>query len=197
MTFFLALVHRIWHSWPTVSLIAGLIFSAIHFIRPTNDAVLVKADPWAGFRHLAGSFHLFFDPAAVAPGLFGLFLIGSILCYAFEKTGNLYLSIGLHAGWIFALKTIRVFGDYSRLDLGWVFGATDPKIVSGVATWLGIVLVGLMVHELTLNRTRLLPDRLVLILAGKSESLHVSGENDLHERSSLFSWCKVWFSSCW
>ena len=127
MTFFLALVHRIWHSWPTVSLIAGLIFSAIHFIRPTNDAVLVKADPWAGFRHLAGSFHLFFDPAAVAPGLFGLFLIGSILCYAFEKTGNLYLSIGLHAGWIFALKTIRVFGDYSRLDLGWVFGATDPK----------------------------------------------------------------------
>lgn len=35
------------------------------------------------------------------------------------------------------------------------------------------------------------------ILAGKSESLHVSRENDLHERSSLFSRCKVWLSSCW
>jgi len=176
---------------------ASLLFSAIHFVRPAYDTILIDADPWAGVRHLASSFHPFLDPGTFLPGLFGLFLIGVTLCYAFERTGTLYLSIGLHAGWIFGLKTIRVFGDYARTDLSWAFGSSNPKIVSGLATWIGIVLVGLMVHQLTLNRTRLLPDRLALILAGKSESLHVSRENDLHERSSLFSRCKVWLSSCW
>jgi len=176
---------------------ASLLFSAIHFVRPAYDTILIDADPWAGVRHLASSFHPFLDPGTFLPGLFGLFLIGVTLCYAFERTGTLYLSIGLHAGWIFGLKTIRVFGDYARTDLSWAFGSSNPKIVSGLATWIGIVLVGLMVHQLTLNRTRLLPDRLALILPGKSESLHVSRENDLHERSSLFSRCKVWLSSCW
>jgi membrane protease YdiL (CAAX protease family) len=127
--------------------IAALVFSAIHFIRPENDAVLMHADPLAGARHLVGSFHLFLDPIAIIPGLFGLFLIGAVLCYAYEKTGNLWLSIGLHAGWIFGLKTIRVFGDYSRLDLGWVFGSSEPKIVSGPATWLGVLMVGLAIYK--------------------------------------------------
>jgi len=120
---------------------ASFFFSVIHFVRPANHAVLIDADPWAGIRHLVSSFHPFLDPGPLLPGFVGLFLIGVILCYAFERTGTLYLSIGLHAGWIFGLKTVRVFGDYARNDLSWIFGSSDPKIVSGAATWLGIVLL--------------------------------------------------------
>ena len=90
----------------------------------------------------------------------GLFLIGLVLCYAFERTGNLYLAIGLHAGWIFGLKTIRVFGDYSRQNLGWLFGSINPKIVSGIATWLGVVLVGIIIHRLIATRASMASDRL-------------------------------------
>ena len=64
--------------------------------------------------------------------MIGLLLIGIVLSYAFLRTGTLYLSIGLHAGWIISIKTVRVFGDYRRESLGWLFGSTDPKIVSGV-----------------------------------------------------------------
>ena len=71
------------------------------------------------------------------------------MSYALARTGNLYLSIGLHAGWVFGLKVIRVFGDFSREDLGWIFGSTDPKIVSGVATWIGVLLVAVAVRQLT------------------------------------------------
>lgn len=80
------------------------------------------------------------------PGLLGLFLIGGVLSLAVARTGTLYLAIGLHAGWILAIKSVRVIGDYSKEDLGWLFGADDPKIVSGVATWAGIVLVGVAVY---------------------------------------------------
>ncbi|MDP2603837.1 MAG: CPBP family intramembrane metalloprotease [Deltaproteobacteria bacterium] len=139
-------------------LIAALFYSAIHFVKPGDAAALGPLDAWIGIRYLAGSFHPFTDLTTLFPGLLGLFLIGAVLCYAFERTGTLYLSIGLHAGWIFSLKTLRVFGDFRRGDLGWMFGSTDPKIVSGVITWLGILLVAVAVSRLTRRRARLFPD---------------------------------------
>jgi uncharacterized protein len=139
-------------------LFAALFFSAIHFVQPANDAVLIGFNPWAGVRHVVASFHPFLDLESLFPGLLGLFLIGVILCYAFERTGTLYLSIGLHAGWIFSLKIIRVFGDFRRQDLGWLFGQTDPKIVSGVVTWIGLAIVALAVHRFTRERARCATD---------------------------------------
>ena len=136
-------------------LFAGLFFSAIHFVQPADDALLTGIDPWAGVRHVVDSFHPFLDLETLFPGLLELFLIGAVLCYAFERTGTLYLSIGLHAGWIFSLKTIRIFGDFRRQDLGWLFGSTDPKIVSGVVTWLGLVIVALAVRQFTQKHARL------------------------------------------
>ncbi len=130
-------------------LLANLFYSTIHFVKPGESYVLADLAPLAGFRHLLTTFEPFLDPLPLLPGIFGLFLIGVVLSYALVKTGNLYLSIGLHAGWVFALKTIRVFGNFTRQDLGWPFGSTDPKIVSGVITWFGILLVGVVVSRLT------------------------------------------------
>ena len=129
--------------------LANLFYSALHFVKPGEDYFLDRLDLLAGFRHLLTTFQPFFEPATFLPGLIGLFLVGVVLSFALVRTGNLYLSIGLHAGWIIALKTIRVFGDYRREDLGWAFGSTDPKIVSGVATWVGILLVALVIRQLT------------------------------------------------
>jgi membrane protease YdiL (CAAX protease family) len=137
-------------------ILANLFYSALHFVRPGEPTYITRFDPWAGFRHLLTIFQPFLDLWSFLPGFFGLFLIGWVLSYAFVRTGNLYLSVGLHAGWIFSLKTIRVFGDYSREDLGWMFGATDPKIVSGVVSWLDLIMVGLAVHWLTRPRAGLI-----------------------------------------
>jgi len=135
---------------------ANLFFAAIHFVRPSDDIVLTGIHPWAGIRHVVYSFYPFLDFGTLFPGLLGLFLIGTVLCYAFERSGTLYLSIGLHAGWIFSLKTFGVFGQYTRESLGWMFGSTDPKVVSGVISWIGIVFVGVLVHRFTRSRLRLL-----------------------------------------
>jgi len=140
-------------------LFAGLFYSAIHFVKPSKDNMLTGNDALAGVRYLLASFQPFLNLDTLFPGFLGLFLIGAVLCYAFERTGTLYLSIGLHAGWIFSLKTIRVFGDYTRDDLGWMFGFTDPKFVSGAVTWAGILLVGIAVGWLTRQRSRLGADQ--------------------------------------
>jgi len=135
-------------------LLANLFFSAIHFVQPADEQVLSGIEPLAGFRHLIGSFGPFLNPELL-PGFFGLFLIGTVLCYAFQRTGTLYMSMGLHAGWILSLKTFGVFGRYAREDLGWMFGSTDPKVVSGVISWVGIMIVGVLVYRLTFGRSGL------------------------------------------
>lgn len=139
--------------------LVNLFYSLLHFVKPGKPYYLDQLEPLAGFGHLLTTFEPFLDPLSLLPGALGLFLIGVVLSYALVRTDNLYLSIGLHAGWIIALKTIRVFGDFTRQDLGWAFGSTDPKIVSGVITWIGILLVGLTVHWFTREDARLLADR--------------------------------------
>jgi membrane protease YdiL (CAAX protease family) len=139
--------------------LSSLFYSALHFVKPGEDYFVDGVEPLAGFRHLFFTFTPFSEPLNILPGMFGLFLLGIVLSYAFLRTGNLYLSIGLHAGWIFGLKTVRVFGDYTRDDLGWLFGSTDPKIVSGVAAWIGIISVLLLVHWFTRNRCGLANDQ--------------------------------------
>jgi len=134
-------------------LFANLFYSMIHFVKPGEAYYLSGVQPLAGFRHLLTTFAPFLDPLAILPGILGLFLIGVVLSYALVRTGKLYLSIGLHAGWIIALKSLRVFGDFRREDLGWLFGSTDPKIVSGVATFIGVAVVGFAVHLATKNRS--------------------------------------------
>jgi membrane protease YdiL (CAAX protease family) len=160
--FFRGIIFRgLREDWKPLPAFAGanLFYAALHFVKPADEYVLSGIDPWAGFRHLFSTFAPFFDPAEIAPGMMGLWLIGIVLSYAFARTGTLYLSIGVHAGWIISIKTVRVFGDYRREDLGWLFGFSDPKIVSGVVTWAGIILVGIAVHWITQKRSRLAADR--------------------------------------
>jgi membrane protease YdiL (CAAX protease family) len=135
-------------------ILGNLFYAAIHFVKPGEPYFLDGLEPLAGFRHLLSTFAPFLDPASTLPGVFGLFLLGVVLSYAYTRTDTLYLAIGLHAGWIFGSKTIRVFGRYAREDLGWMFGSTYPRIVSGAAAWVAIILVGIVVHRLTRERVR-------------------------------------------
>lgn len=135
-------------------LLANLFYAALHFVSPGQPYFIDRMDLGAGFRHLAYSFIPFLDPLAILPGLLGLLLVGLVLSFAVERTGTLFLAIGLHAGWVFGLKSLRVFGDFKlkRDQFGFLFGSGDPKIVSGTVTWAVIVLTGAAVYHLTKSR---------------------------------------------
>jgi hypothetical protein len=135
-------------------LTTNLTYAVVHFVDATHDTD-GAVDPLTGFVYLLTAFKPFLDPAELLPGVVGLFLIGLVLSHAAIRSGSLYLSIGLHAGWIFAVKTLRVFGDYRKEDLGWLFGASEPKLVSGVAAWIGIAVVGIVVHRFTRGQRNL------------------------------------------
>jgi len=131
---------------------ASLFYSAIHFVSSPEQRFLEGIEPLAGIRTFVASLHKFAAPELMLPSFIGLFVLGVVLCTAFYRTGALYLPIGLHAGWVFGIKSIVVFGNYRRRELGWLFGRLRPSFLSGVVVWAAFITVGLIVAQLTRSR---------------------------------------------
>ncbi|MBV9464469.1 MAG: CPBP family intramembrane metalloprotease [Verrucomicrobiae bacterium] len=97
------LFRREFNFWFAI-LVVSAFFASVHFVKSPGEYKLgpVKWDTalllLPRYVEHVPSFEAIFFSAL------NLFLVGCILAWAYEETGNLYLSIGLHAGWIFALQ---------------------------------------------------------------------------------------------
>ena len=72
----------------------------------------------------------------LVPGFFVLTLAGMILGLAFQRTENLYCSLGLHAGWIFWLKFYGYLTVARPGGNPWFWGTS--KLIDG---WLALILL--------------------------------------------------------
>ena len=101
------------------TLITSAFFAAIHFLKaPARRDELVT---WfSGFRSTANSFAQFADPIMVLALFATLFLIGWILADARLRTRSLFLSIGLHSGWILIAGVVGKLTRHSTSMLPWL-----------------------------------------------------------------------------
>ncbi len=125
--------------WPLALVISSMIYALVHFLRPADFAGTVT---WSsGLALLPRMLSGFVDFHALVPGFFSLTLVGTLLGLGYQRTGNLYFSMGLHAGWIFWLKTYGVFTVQPPGSSTWFWGT--GKMIDG---WLAfMVLVGVLV----------------------------------------------------
>lgn len=117
--------------------ISSGLYAILHFFAPVHVAGQVH---WlSGLQALPQMFAGFFEWAKVIPGFFNLALVGAILAIVFERTGALYASIGLHAGWIFWLKTGGFFTHLTPSANVWLWGTN--RLIDG---WLTLPLLALV-----------------------------------------------------
>ncbi|MGD0815974.1 MAG: type II CAAX endopeptidase family protein [Verrucomicrobiota bacterium] len=86
-------------SWPMALVLSSAVYAVMHFLR--------KADAPGPVDWLSGLTLLpkmFSGGPPLIPAFFTLFVAGAVLALAYRRTGALFVSIGLHAGWIFWLK---------------------------------------------------------------------------------------------
>jgi len=101
--------------------LTSALFSIIHFLKAPDLTAPNEAVNWfSGFDSIAHSFGQFGNPALLAAGFLTLFAIGCILADARLQTRSLWLSIGLHSGWIFANGTFSRAARRAALALPWV-----------------------------------------------------------------------------
>jgi membrane protease YdiL (CAAX protease family) len=95
------------------------VFAAVHFFKaPVRASTIVT---WtSGFNSIAHSFGRLGDPMLVASAFATLLLIGCVLAFARVLTNSLWLSIGLHAGWIFGSATFSWLAHRQMVALPWL-----------------------------------------------------------------------------
>lgn len=94
----------------TACLGTSLLFAFLHFLKPPAGTVI--ADPGhalAGFELLGKILLHFTEPLFFVTDFATLLGVGLILAWARVRTGGLWFPIGLHAGWIMALKAFNLF----------------------------------------------------------------------------------------
>lgn len=125
----------------------SLFFGIVHFFNAADLPSPAGYAPLYGFKAIAYFFQPLLVPAEWIPGFIGLFLVGVVLAYSCVRTGSLYLSIGLHAGWVFAIKGEDPF--LARVDTvsPWFFGGGD--VVTGVFGWIMLLVMLGIVRKIT------------------------------------------------
>jgi membrane protease YdiL (CAAX protease family) len=99
--------------------VVSVIFAAVHFLKAPDRTTEIVT--WtSGFSSIAHAFDGLGDPMMLASALATLFFIGWILADARVLTHSLWLSIGLHAGWIFASGAFSLLARQRMPALPWV-----------------------------------------------------------------------------
>jgi membrane protease YdiL (CAAX protease family) len=119
-------------------LVTSALYSIVHFLKaPEHTSTNVT---WtSGFNSIAHAFVQFSDPLLVAAGFTTLFLIGWILADARLRRRSLWLSVGLHAGWIFTAGAFNKIALRKLIELPWLgknlLVGIIPLAVAGL-TWM-------------------------------------------------------------
>jgi membrane protease YdiL (CAAX protease family) len=91
-------------------LVVAALFALLHFFNPPHSLTVDVVHGGSGFWFVGRIFQHFFSQFGDFYFLLSefavLFAIGLVLGYTREKTGSLWLGIGLHAGWVFGVKTL-------------------------------------------------------------------------------------------
>jgi membrane protease YdiL (CAAX protease family) len=91
-------------SWPKALVLSSAVYALAHFLQ--KSAAPQNIDWTTGLALLP---KMFCSGTPLLPAVLTLFIAGAILALAYQRTGALFFSMGLHAGWIFWLRFYGFF----------------------------------------------------------------------------------------
>ena len=103
-----------------------MLYAIVHFMTGKDVDPAGPIHWYSGLEVLPKMLRGFAKWDAVIPGFFTLTLVGMLLGLAYQRTGNLYFSIGLHGGWIFWIKFYRVMTVPVDGANTWLWGGNNP-----------------------------------------------------------------------
>jgi uncharacterized protein len=132
------------HGWVIALIFSSGLFALVHFFQsksPQPDSI-----QWfSGFVTLAEMWRGFAEFNQLVPGFLTLFLVGALLALAYQRTGSLYFSIGLHAGWIFWVKFYTLLTRASSREISWFWGT--GKLINGWLAFLVLIVLFAMLFR--------------------------------------------------
>jgi membrane protease YdiL (CAAX protease family) len=136
------------YHWIVALVVSSMIYALVHFFRRVPSPPDIT---WAsGFQLLPQMLSGFVEVQTLMPGFITLTVAGMILALAYHRSGTLYLSIGLHAGWIFWLKFYG-FVTTSRGGANtWLWGSA--KLIDG---WMALIVLASVFMFMAVSQKKL------------------------------------------
>ncbi len=117
-------------SFRTAVTINMVVFSLVHFVKPSKEQEIVM---WSsGFKMLALACRRFAAPMEILGGLLVVAMVAWILCWSVERTRSLWLALGVHAGLICAQQWNASWTHPATTWPAWVLGGGDLR--DGIVT---------------------------------------------------------------
>lgn len=133
--------------WQSALALSSVVYALVHFFQKPPSPSSVAW--WSGLATLGAMCRGLVEVERLVPGFFNLCLAGMLLGLAYQRTGSLYFSIGLHAGWIFWLKSYGFLTTEGQPGGGWLWGT--GRLIDG---WMAL---GVLAGTLALATRRLCP----------------------------------------
>lgn len=132
-------LRRAWN-FRTALWVSSALYAILHFFSRPLDPVSIHW--YSGFIVLGRMLRGFTEFQTVIPGFLSLTLLGVLFCLAFERTGRLYLSMGIHGALIFWVKLFAFAVIVQPEGNVWLWGSA--KLIDGwfvffllaAATWM-------------------------------------------------------------
>jgi membrane protease YdiL (CAAX protease family) len=130
--------------WPLALAVSSAVYASVHFLQ---KAPAPSHMGWlTGLQILPQMFRTPADGLAPVPAFFTLLVAGAILALTYQKTGSLFMSIGLHAGWIFWLKSYRFLTQETPGAARSIWGS--DKLLDG---WLPLLILAVVLAAMLRN----------------------------------------------
>jgi membrane protease YdiL (CAAX protease family) len=123
--------------WPAALAISSGIYAVTHFMERASSPA--RVDWLSGIRVLPTTLAGMTEVRSLVPAVLSLALAGVILALAYQWTGDLSASIGIHAGWIFWLKFYGFATRRAPEADPWFWGT--GKVVDGWMAFVALVIV--------------------------------------------------------
>jgi membrane protease YdiL (CAAX protease family) len=135
---FLGLFHRsMGRYWALF--FSSAFFSVLHFIKPVTATIAPGKVGWlSGFELLGGVLSQWAEPAMVGAMLTTLFAVGWVLGWATQRSQSLWMSIGLHTGWVLCVKGLGIFARLGDGGLPWI----GRELRIGIAPLITVLFTG-------------------------------------------------------
>lgn len=132
----------------------AFLFAFMHFLKPPTGVQIPDPESaMAGFHLLGQILTRFGDPVPMISEFGTLLAVGLVLGYARWRTASLWLSAGLHTGWVFALiffKELTWPGNVADGPARYLVGMT---LRDGIVPTVLVLATGIVVHVLTIPST--------------------------------------------
>ena len=126
-------------TWQFALALSSLIYAAVHFLQRATPSDSIGWD--SGFAVLGQMLAGFRHAGEIFPALLSLMVAGAILGLSYQRSGRLYMAIGIHVGWIFWLQTNAAVTTRPTDSATWFWGT--EKLIDGWFAFLILLGLGL------------------------------------------------------